>query len=217
MAAIVERKLPLGGWLQKNGRWLLVIAAIVLVSRACIWWVSPEHRIEQFIGGVNGDAAHVLIGLADPQEVARVQLTEPKLARMLADLTSTPGGVRVGSLRWEELNEQQVLYNRWGEVQLQDAQGRPVTDYRGRSAKLMVEAYNTDAGWKIGLTNFLLGVIVARHGLKGMGQRYWELTRPHQVLPAVFNPSTAEWTDMSPPPGYLPLRPTARTAEEHSR
>jgi hypothetical protein len=208
--ATIATSTPGRNWLRANGRGLLMIAAVLLLWRAYAWWTSPEHRIHQFIGGVNGQRAGTLLALADPQEVERVQLTEAKLEGMLREVAGTPGGIWVGFVRWDELNEKQTPYNRWGEVQLQDGQGHPVTDYRGRPATLMIEAYNTDAGWKIGLTNFLVGVVVARHGLKGMAVRYWTLCRRHQVAASVFNPTDGDWFDLNPPPGFS-LPPAKRS------
>lgn len=189
-------------WMRGNARRLLVLAAVLLLWRTYSWWISPEHRIEQFIGAVNSRGAGSLLRLADPAEIQRVHLTEAKLAGMLKDATGTPGGVRVAFVGWEDLNEKQGVYDRWGEVQLQDEQGQPALDYRGRPARLMVQAYNTDDGWKIGVTNFLIGVIAGRYGLKGMGIRYWTLCKQYQVAPEAFNPTNGEWFDLTPPPGY---------------
>ena len=177
--------------------WAGSVVAIVAAVKFCSWWASPEHRIEQFVASAQrGDAAGML-SLMDAKEVEHLNLTPQKLEEMIADAAGSPGGVAIKELSWEPLNEKQSLYNRWGRLTLTAKDGRPLTGARGGPLKLIVEAYNTDAGWKIGGSNFLVSVLAERTGYAFRRGYYAALCARHAVPAEVFSPERASW-EMAP-------------------
>jgi hypothetical protein len=176
----------------------LVILAMYLFHA---WWVSPEHRIVQFLAaGQRGDAA-AMLSLAAPEEVQRLGLTPAKYAAMLADAARAPGGIRLGDLKeWVPLGDAQHRYNRWGKTSLYAANRAPLLDSRGKSAELDVIAYNTDGGWKIGASEFLYLVLCRRQGDDQFRkERYAALCQRYGIPAELYWADKGEWESISGP------------------
>jgi hypothetical protein len=187
-------------FLQRSLRYLIWAAAVVgLVAAAALygWWNSPEHRIQQFASAVGrGDWAGML-SLMDATEVQRLGLTPTKMQAMLADAVESPEGITLGDLRWYLLNDGQSLYNRMATAKLYSKNGSPLADARRHQQEVFVEAYNTDAGWKIGGSKFIATVLIHRPGYVVGGYR--ALCLRHSVQPEVFSPENGTWQEATGP------------------
>lgn len=157
------------------------------------WWVSPEHRLQQFVSaGRRGDTA-AMLSLADPKEVKRLGLTPEKFAAMLAEAARAPRGVLLGKIRWEPLDKETKRYFHLVSVPLLGRDGAPLPDTKGKPAELAVEAYNTDRGWKVSASKFLYMTLIARHGMEFRKERYAALCRRYGTPPEFYWPSKGEW------------------------
>ena len=190
---------------SRNARRAILFLAsaglLVILYALRAWWLSPEHRIHQFVtAGHRGHLAGML-SLADPEEVKRLGLTDDKFAAMLAEAAMAPVGVSLGErLRWEDVGEPQNLYNRWAWVSLRDRRGAPLLDTRGGPAELSVIAYNCDAGWRISPSKFLYTVLATRQGMELRKERYAALCLRDGVPPEFYWPEKGEWERVSPAP-----------------
>lgn len=172
---------------------LALALGIVAGIKLNAWLRSPERKLQQFAGNIQqGDAAGML-ALMDRAEVERLGLTPGKLAAMLADAAGSPAGVTVTEFRWEPLNEEQSLYNRWATLTLKSRDGRPLKDARAATLKVIVQAHNTDDGWKIGGSNFIVAVLAARTGFAFRRGYYAALCARHGVPPEVLAPENGTW------------------------
>jgi hypothetical protein len=174
-------------WLLAGSALLAILALGHLLHR---WWVSPEHRIARFAGALRGGSMAGLLSLADPVEAQRVGLTPEKLKAMLADAAGAPDGVDADAPYFHPLPAPQSGYNRWGDVTLRTRSG-------SRLFPVVVQAYNTDAGWKVSVTKFVYAVLVARSGMAYRKERYAALCVRHGVAPEFYWPETGRWETVS--------------------
>jgi hypothetical protein len=172
------------------------IGSAVFHGEARLPWTSPERRIEQFVAAAARDDPAAMLALADPAEVKRLGLTPAKLRSMLMDAAGSTTPVRLGTPRPEPLNPRQSRFNRWANVAIQDPYGVPA---RGIGSPT-IQAYTTDSGWRIGISNFLYGVDVARNGMAGRKLRYAALCVRHGVAAELLWTDNAQWERL-PVPG----------------
>jgi hypothetical protein len=142
-----------------------------------------------------------MLALADPEEVARLRLTPTRLRAMLQDAAGVPGGLMLGPVIPEALNPMQSRYNRWASVEIRSSGGAPLA---GRRLGATLQAYTTDRGWKIGISNFLYAVHTQRRGMEGRKARHAGLCLRHGVKPELFWPDDGSWEALPPVRGTTP-------------
>lgn len=192
------------GWMLAAGG-LLALAAMLAIQHepfaravrrleARLPWITAERRLDQFLLASQRGDLEGMLDLADPAEVSRLGLTPEKLGRLLEGAAGTREAVALVRPRPEPLNSTQRRFNRWVNVEIAVRNGLPLPEGRLRA---IVQAYNTDAGWKIGISNFLYAVEVSRRGMDGRKPRFAALCRQHGVKPELFWPNDARWETLS--------------------
>lgn len=181
------------------GRHLRVAIAagvgLLCAYRVGVWWVSPEHRIAQFIGAANRADYPAMLARADEPELQSEGMTPARLRDALTFATGLgPGAWKLAPGEYARIGPVQSRYNRVLVVRLADPRGAVLHGVDGRDMTGTLVAYNTDRGWKIGLTRLLASLAAARH---------WQRTRtPYRDLcartglrPRVFLPEDGRWIE----------------------
>lgn len=172
----------------------LVLAAISIligIYRFYAWWVSPEHRLSQFVAAWQAKDMKTMLSLADSDEVQRLQLTPEKWRTMLAEAAGDSNGVVLGNVDERPLNDQQSGYNRIAVVELLDHNGKILIGKNGMPTKPAIYAYNTDNGWKIALSALLRSIVARRKWATGIS--YAQLCMQHNSIAEVFDPTDETW------------------------
>ena len=169
------------------------VVAILLIGAYWLhaWWVSPEHRLAQFVAALRTKDMDTMLSLAAPSEVQHLQLTPEKWRTMLAEAVGDPGGIVLGKEEGRALNDPQSGYNRVVIVELLDHNGKALLGANGMPAKPAIYAYNTDNGWKIDLSALLRSIIARRRWATGMS--YTQLCLRHDVVAEILDPTDETW------------------------
>jgi hypothetical protein len=175
-----------------------LVIALAATYHIWAWWVSPEHRVAQFLTALHRGDTSTMVALADAKEVTRLQLTPKTVEKLLSAAIGEARQVVAKDLRWEPLAAHQRAYNRWASVVLYRNDGAPLVAAGGSPLRVMVEAYNSDGTWKIGLSHFLYVTYVLRFGSGTHRQRYATLCHQHGVRAEVYRPDACEWVSVLP-------------------
>ena len=180
------------GW--SIGIALAIALAISLYLFYC-WWISPEHRIAQFIGASqNGDTA-TMLALADKTEIEHLGLTPEKLKIVLtkvADLDNVPS---YGDIQYEAINDRQRGFNRIARVQILDRNHQPIRLSNGQIC-IYLYVYNTDQGWKIDVSWLIYSTYFARY--KHDMPAYNDICGNTGVPAEILNPGRGTWDTLKP-------------------
>lgn len=185
-----------GRWQWARTPWtllVLLLVGVLAVRHLYLWSISPERRIAQFLAAARRDDPVGMLSLADQAEVERLRLTPEKLRAVLKDAAGSPGGMVPGSPRPVPLGKPQRGYNRMVIVPLLGRDGRSLPGAMGRTADVIVVAYRTKTGWKIGISNFIYSVLVSRMGSAMREGYYARLLARHSVAPELYQPEDDTW------------------------
>jgi hypothetical protein len=152
--------------------------------------------MSQFVVAAGRGDTRTMLSFVDPSEVEHLGLTPEKLAALFADAAASRDGVRLQSLEMLPLNERQHRYNRQLQIQLCTSSGRVLPGPSGRPAKATVIAYKTEKGWKVAVSDFVYGIMVARHGWTDRKARFAGLCVRHGIAPAIFWPEDGQWEQL---------------------
>jgi hypothetical protein len=160
------------------------------------WWISPEHRLRQFAAAACRHAPTDMLALADAQEVRELGLTPGRLQSILAAASGAARSAVPRDLAPLPYNVDQSRYNRHVEVRFYNASGVPLVGADGGPATSTIIAYRTGAGWKICISRYIYGLMIARYGMPFRKERFAELCRRHGVQPALFFPEDSKWEQL---------------------
>jgi len=156
------------------------------------WWVSPERLLRRFVAAVQRRDAHAIMACVDPEELRRLGLTPEETLGLLDGATGSVGRLVVGDVRDEPLNDYQSRFNRLATVALYDRAGRPLSGRGGMPARAAIWAYRTPRGWRVGLSEFVRLVVLARV-YAGDRVRYTTLCDRYGMPHEYFQPVSGEW------------------------
>lgn len=197
--APVPPRLSIWARIPKSLRWALLLIFAIIANQIHLWWTSPERRMYDFARAVERGDAVAMLTLAARKETTRLEITPQKLRAMLRDAARSPGGIVLRRPTPIALNRRQYRYNRWIEFDLRSPAGEPLLSENGSAARVAIQAYNTDDGWRIGLSSFLFA-LVRRRSMPGEGgyrKRYVALCAAHGVAPERFETEDATWKNLS--------------------
>lgn len=183
-------------------RRVLFAAACVLAGGALWfrhWWLSPEHRMRQFVAAVNRGDFRSMIRLADDAEVSALGITPANLAAVLRDAGGQTAGVSLYIRESADLPPLQATVRRSLCVALATDRGAPVLDTYGRPTVTWVMAYRARGRWHIGLSRFLVGVVTGQTRDRPLARsRIRTIWARHGIPLKVFMPEEARWRDIPP-------------------
>lgn len=164
------------------------------------WWVSPEHRVAQFVAASTRLRYQDMLNLSDPPEIRRAQLSAERFRHLLIELVGRNTDVEFDEPVAETLNARQARFNYMVSVSVRTADNRPLLDPDGRPVRAYLHAYNTDRGWKIALTHFAFATFVASHPEgRNLSARFATACRNAGVEPGFLEPTSGEWREVMHP------------------
>lgn len=191
---------------RRNALALVLFLGAFVVYRVVAWWASPERMMRQFIGAVNRRDYARVIRFVDAEELRGTGITERSLPQYLDGAFAWAGGgyhLRTGMPVPFGDRER-----RWGAglyVHVYDARGLSLKTRAGHPWNCPVYAYKTDAGWRIGVTQFAKGAVwIASVADERAGKprrvahaeasdRYRALCRSAGIRSRVFSPEGRTW------------------------
>jgi hypothetical protein len=176
--------------------WLAGLLTAIVIFKLYVWGSSPERRIQQFAAYANKSNWAGMLSLANPEEIERLGLTPDEFGAILREAACEGATLRLTFVRWDPLTENQARYNRFGEFTLSCSDIR--ADLGDNPRKVIIPAYTTDNGWKIGPSKFIYLLLWSRYrsNPRLLRHRYREILLRHNATPWIYQPENNTWSDL---------------------
>lgn len=175
------------------------------------WWKAPERIVDAFVQASRQGDASTMLSLGGTAEVRRLGLTPDKFQAMLNEAAGASQGFALAAVGPVSLSEAQSRYNRMVRMRLISSTGQPILDAQGRALEPTLVAYNTDAGWKIGISDFINQIVSIRYGSDYSRGRYAALCAKYDLPAEYLVPQYASWEPATPDEATGSSRPGNRS------